>query len=104
MWQMLATSLNTALKGIQGISERYSAMWDAPEQALNEKLDIWAPEEHDTIMVILLLVPRGDYSELTYAFIQVTALGHGERVLGSMHVVFASSTKSSCSQALFHTD
>lgn len=54
-------------------------------------------------MVILLLGPRGDYSELTYAFIQVTALGHGERVLGSRHVGFASSTKSSCSPALFRT-
>lgn len=61
-----------------------------------------APEEHDTIMVILLLGSRGDYSELTYAFIQVTALGHGERVLGSRHVGFASSTKSSCSQPVLY--
>lgn len=54
-------------------------------------------EEHNTTIVILPLLPRGVALELTYAFIQVTALCHGDKFLDSMNVDCVLSTKPSCS-------
>lgn len=102
MWQMLATSLNTLLKGIQDTSERCSAMlrstWTSSEW------ETWHRNPGRTQYYYYGYPTTGSQRSSFRAdicFHSGHALCHGDGGFDSMNVGYASSTKSSCSQALF---